>query len=127
VDVRGGCSEVRGIKSWFCSIELYSIYTIYSIGGCCTCYIAYYTIVLPSDVCSKQTADSGMYTRILTNVCLPLRPNTTTKRQSRFIKRTVLAMNLGTKHTTYKRAGARNVLNGMCKSFEEMWPKSGLT
>ena len=24
------------------------------------------------------------------------------------------------------RAGARNVLNGMCKSFEGMWPKSVL-
>jgi len=35
-------------------------------------------------------------------------------------------MNLCTEHTTYKRAGARNVLNRMCKSFEEMWPKSGL-
>ena len=54
-------------------------------------------------------------------------PNNHTKRQSRFIKDcTVLAMNLGTEHTTYKRAGARNVLNRMCKSFKEMWPKSGL-
>ena len=39
-------------------------------------------------------------------------------------------MNLGTEHTTYKKggrpAGARNVLNGMCKSFEGMWPKSVL-
>ena len=39
-------------------------------------------------------------------------------------------MNLGTEHTTYKkggrRTGARNVLNGMCKTFEEMWPKSVL-
>jgi len=35
-------------------------------------------------------------------------------------------MNLGPEHTTYKRAGARNVLNGMCKSFEEMRLKSGL-
>jgi len=35
-------------------------------------------------------------------------------------------MNLGTKHTTCKRAGARNVLNEMCKSFEGMWPKSSL-
>jgi len=38
--------------------------------------------------------------------------------------RTVLAMNLGTEHKTYKRADFRNVLNEMCKSFEEMWPKS---
>jgi len=39
-------------------------------------------------------------------------------------------MNLGTRHTTYKMggrlAGARNVLNGMCMSFEGMWPKSVL-
>jgi len=35
-------------------------------------------------------------------------------------------MNLVTEHTTYKRAGVRNVLNVMCKSFEEMWPKSVL-
>jgi len=48
------------------------------------------------------------------------------RNDNRDSSRTVLAMNLGTKHTTYKRAGARNVLNRMCKSFEEMWPKSGL-
>jgi len=39
-------------------------------------------------------------------------------------------MNLGTEHTTYKKggrpAGARNVLNGMCKKFEGIWPKSVL-
>ena len=38
-------------------------------------------------------------------------------------------MNLGTEHTTYKRGapgGRRNVLNGMYKSFEGMWPKSVL-
>jgi len=48
------------------------------------------------------------------------------RNDNRDSSRTVLAMNLGTEHTTSKRAGARNVLNGMCKSFEEMWPKSGL-
>jgi len=32
--------------------------------------------------------------------------------------RTVLAINLGTEHITYERAGFRNVLNEMCKSFE---------
>jgi len=37
------------------------------------------------------------------------------RNDNRDSSRTVLAMNLGTKHTTYKRAGARNVLNGMCK------------
>jgi len=31
---------------------------------------------------------------------------------------TVLAMNLGTEHKTYEKAGFRNVLNEMCKSFE---------
>jgi len=39
-------------------------------------------------------------------------------------------MNLGTRNTTYKMggrlAGARNALNGMCKLFEGMWPKSVL-
>jgi len=45
------------------------------------------------------------------------------RNDNRDSSRTVLAMNLGAKHTTYKRAGARNVLNGMCKSFKG---KSGL-
>ena len=39
-------------------------------------------------------------------------------------------MNLGTGNTTYtmggRPEGACNVLNGMCKSFEGMWPKSVL-
>ena len=48
------------------------------------------------------------------------------RNDNRDSSRTVFAMNLGTGHTTCKRAGARNVLNAMCKSFEEMWPKSGL-
>jgi len=52
------------------------------------------------------------------------------RNDNRDSSRTVLAMNLGTGNTTYKMggrpAGARNVLNGMCKSFEGMWPKSVL-
>jgi len=48
------------------------------------------------------------------------------RNDTRHSSRTVLAVNLGTEHTTYKRVGARNVLNGMCKLFEGMWPKSGL-
>ena len=52
------------------------------------------------------------------------------RNDNRDSSRTVLAMNLGTTNTTYKMcgrpAGARNVLNGMCKSFEGMGPKSVL-
>ena len=46
-------------------------------------------------------------------------------RQSRFIKD---CPRNESRHKTHniQKGGARNVLNGMCKSFEGMWPKSGL-
>jgi len=51
------------------------------------------------------------------------------KRQSRFIKDCPRNEYRHRKHNIQKDgrpAGARNVLNGMCKSFEGMWPKSVL-
>ena len=79
--------------------------------------------MLPLDVCSKQTADSGVVREFLRMFASEAKQPRNDTRDS---PRTVLAMNLSTEHTTYKRAGARDVLNRMCKSFEEMWPKSGL-
>jgi len=50
------------------------------------------------------------------------------RNDNRDSSRTYLAMNLGTRNTTYKMGGrpvgARNALNEMCKSFEGMWPKN---
>jgi len=52
------------------------------------------------------------------------------RNDNRDSSRTYLAMNLGTRNTTYKKggrpAGAYNVLSEMCKPFEGIWPKSVL-
>jgi len=52
-----------------------------------------------------------------------------TKHQSRFIKDCPRNESWHKTHNIQKGgrpAGARNLLNGMCKSFEGMWPKSVL-
>jgi len=80
-----------------------------------------------SDVCSKQMADSGVVREFLQMFASEAKQPRNDNRDS---SRTYLAMNLDTRSTTYKMgrrpAGARNVLSGMCKSFEGMWPKSVL-
>jgi len=58
----------------------------------------------PSDVCSEQTADSGFVREVLRMFASEAKQRRNTNRDS---SRTVLAMNLGTGNTTYKRAGAR--------------------
>jgi len=89
----------------------------------------------------EQTADSGVVREFLRMFASEAKQPRNDNRDS---SRTYLAMNLGTRNTTYKKggrpagarntayemggrpAGACNVLIGMCKSFEGMWPKSVL-